>query len=190
MNIEYESLPSEFSVIISLETIGDQPHLLKISASDEERRALAKRFDLVDIDELSAELALKWRKMNKVLSLKGRFSAKVTQSCVLTLNPIDAEINQELDILFAQNEEDIMSFVDLNETELLDSPEIDVGEIVAEELSLSLEPYPRCNNIDPSTFDLGHGVQFLRGESAAEEVQDSEKKPNPFDILAIMKPKD
>jgi uncharacterized metal-binding protein YceD (DUF177 family) len=189
MNIEYESLPPEFSVVIRLETIGDQPRFLKISASDEERMALAKRFSLVNIDELSAELALKWRKTNEVLSLKGHFSARVTQSCVLTLNPVDAELNEEIDILFSQRLENTMPFVDPNESELLDSLEIDVGEIVAEELSLSIEPYPRCKNIDPETFDLGHGAQFVSGENTRGEVQDLEKKPHPFDALAIMKPK-
>jgi uncharacterized metal-binding protein YceD (DUF177 family) len=124
-----------------------------------------------------------------VLSLKGHFSARVPQSCVLTLNPVDAELNEEIDILFSQRSENTMPFVAPNEIELLDSPEIDVGEIVAEELSLSIEPYPRCKNIDPATFDLGHGAQFESGENTREEVQDLEKKPHPFDALAIMKPK-
>lgn len=189
MNVEKENISPEFSVIVPLDTIGDGPRKMTISASDEERSALAGRFGLVAIQALSAELALEWLKPEKVLALRGRFSAHITQSCVITLDPVEAELDEVLDIVFSRNPADTADIIDPNEAEILEGEDIDVGEIVAEELSLSLNPYPRRADIDPASLDLGPGAQIVSEEAAAQEARNSAKKDNPFEALAALKPK-
>ena len=60
---------------------------------------------------------------------------------------------------------------------------------MAEELSLSLDPYPRRADIDPASLDLGPGAALLSEDAAAQESRDSAKKDNPFEVLAALKPK-
>lgn len=189
MTAERVELPPEFSVIVELDSVGDDPRAFEISASEDERARLAERFDILAIDALGADLVMDWLKPGKVLSVKGRFSAQVTQSCVITLDPVPANLDEEIDIVFSRNPKETADIIDPNEAELLDGEEVDIGEIVAEELSLSLNPYPRRPDIDPASLNLGPGAQLLSEEAAEEESQESAKKDNPFEVLAALKPK-
>tara|TARA_R110000868_G_scaffold29889_10_gene111068 strand:+ start:6719 stop:7288 length:570 start_codon:yes stop_codon:yes gene_type:complete len=184
-----ETIVPEFSVVVSLDSIGDEPRRMEISAGGEERSALSRRFGLVSIEKFASDLVLAWIKPGKVLSLKGRISANVTQSCVVTLDPVAAEVDEEVDIVFSKNPEQTADIIDPNEAETLEGEEIDVGEIVSEELSLALDPYPRRADIDPESLKLGPGARLMSEEAAGDEARESRKKDNPFNVLSALKPK-
>ncbi|HYI42800.1 MAG TPA: DUF177 domain-containing protein [Sphingomicrobium sp.] len=138
----------EFSRPVRIDTLGFEPRAIEIDANEEERAALARRFGLVEIRSLAASLTLS-RKGDEV-AMKGRLRAGVTQSCVVTDAALDAKVDEPFDVLFrpqpastgAEDE------IELGESELdvvfYDGGAIDIGEAVAETLSLSLEPYPRA----------------------------------------------
>ena len=152
----------------------------KITAKPEELQDIARHLDLAGIDVLSADITLtRWRA--KGIRVKGKLKAEVTQSCVVTLDPVAAHIEAEFERRFLPSEFDSTHdgprevFVD---PEGEDPPEplgreIDLGEILVEELALNLDPYPRKP-----------GVAF---EAQAEPVVNV--KPNPFAALAKLKPK-
>jgi uncharacterized metal-binding protein YceD (DUF177 family) len=153
----------------------------KIAAKSEEMHGIAGYLDLVDVGTLSADITLtRWR--SKGIRVKGKLKADVTQSCVVTLDPVPAHIEAEFERRFlpaefdSANDEPREVFVD---PEGEDPPEplgreIDLGEILVEELALSLEPYPRKP-----------GVAF----EAQPEAAVADLKPNPFAALAKLKPK-
>ena len=60
---------------------------------------------------------------------------------------------------------------------------LDFGEIIAGELSLALDPYPRGQDIDPAAINLGTGISFLN----EDEVEKLAERRKPFDVLASLK---
>lgn len=134
--------PPEFSRPISLERIERQHKTLKIEATADECAALAKRFGLVDIEFLKAECEF-WRGRDEVFFVKGTITSKLTQECVVTFEPVPAELQEEFSeklsapgyIPDEEDEEDL---------EQLTTAELDLGEIVAQYFALSLNQYPRA----------------------------------------------
>ena len=128
----------------------------RIEASAEERAALAKRFALVAVDALAAEGSLETLEGGQRAILRAHFTAKVTQSCVVTLAPVAAEIDEAFTLEYDANAdpaaleepefpEDMEVFLaEPDPPDLLVDGAVDVGEAVAEHLALALDPYPRA----------------------------------------------
>ncbi len=137
----------ELSRPVRVDTIGETSREMTIEVGEKEKAELAKRFELVAIDELKAEAALV--RHGTEIRARGRLSAKVIQSCVATAEPIPALVDEPFEIIF-RPEPDATSpdeEIELSEAEMdvvfYHGASIDVGEAIAETLSLSLEPYPR-----------------------------------------------
>src|SRR4051812_15393176 len=88
----------EFSRLVRIDSLGAGPRLLSIEADDGERAALAARFELQAIGQLSAELSL--TREGETVSASGTLRAAVTQSCVATGEPVDATVEEAFKILF------------------------------------------------------------------------------------------
>ena len=146
--------------------------------------ALAERFGQQALLSLSADLNLVWLDSGSVLSVSGRFEADVLQTCVISLEPVSARLDEKINLLFARDPQKSADIIDPEEAEPLIGEVIDLGELVAEELSLALNPYPRRPDIDPSSIDLGPNVTLM-GEEDAEEAGE---KTHPFVILSSRKP--
>jgi uncharacterized metal-binding protein YceD (DUF177 family) len=137
----------EFSRPVRIDTLGAEPRAIAVEAEAEERAALARRFGLVEIVRLEAEARLA-RRGSDVLA-EGRMAASVVQSCVATGEPVAASLDEPFEIVFrtlpdgGRPDEE----VELDEKELdvvfYDGALVDLGEAVAETLSLSLDPFPR-----------------------------------------------
>jgi uncharacterized metal-binding protein YceD (DUF177 family) len=163
----------EFSRFIEADTVGTRPVEREISANAEERAALAARFDLVSIDRLEADFTLR-RAGNGVIHVKGRVRGDVVQSCVVTLEPVPARIEEEFAADFAAQadrpaQEEEIDFEAADPPEPIRNGHIDLGELAAEQLSLALDPYPRAP-----------GAELPQGAGPDEP----ESPPvNPFSIL-------
>ena len=168
----------EFSRTVRLDTLGAEPRALAIEAEAEERERLAARFGLVSIQALSAEASL--TRNGEAVIADGRLEAAVTQSCVATGVPLEARVEEPFRIEFRPQPaaESPDEEVELSEAEMdvvfYDSASIDLGEAVAETLSLSLDPYPRAPDADEALKEAG--------------VKD-EAEAGPFAALAALKDK-
>ncbi len=176
---------AEFTHIVDLEDLPEEGLEVVLTADGEERGALAARFGLVSIDRLEARLSLKWLEPDEVLSLAGDLTAAVVQTCVVSLEPVPVDIAAPIDVIFARETDRSSEFVAPEEAEPLDGDTLDLGEFVAEELSLSLDPYPRHPYLDPSTLELGPGASLSTEEESAAES----RKNSPFQVLADLKSK-
>lgn len=138
----------EFSRIIGVDTLGEEARRLSVEADEGERAELARRFGLIGIARLAADLALS--REGAEVAMHGTLAASVTQACAATAVPVEAEIEAPFDIQFRPQPEGPGGGdeVELSETELdvvfYDKARIDVGESVAETLLLNLDPYPRA----------------------------------------------
>lgn len=180
---------TEFSIDLSLDDLPPQGREIRFEATAKEREALAKRFDLIELKSLKGTATARhWRRLG--VALEGRFEAEVVQACVVTLEPVPAKLNESFKVHYLPaemleeatggpgSEREIIIDTDSEEPpEPIEAGHIDVGEMVAEQLALALDPYPR---------KPGAGLDEAPASKAAEE----EKKPNPFAVLEKLKKKD
>jgi uncharacterized metal-binding protein YceD (DUF177 family) len=141
---------SEIERIVDVDRLGPNGTALEIAASDGERAALAKRFGFLSLPAFSARVTVDRRAGSQVV-VEGRLRGKVVQACILTLDPVTQDLDEAFRIVFKQGlaeERDPESGEALVSAQA-DAPEplpgnlLDVGEIVAEQLSLAADPYPR-----------------------------------------------
>lgn len=124
------------------------PRPVVIDATPDECADVAAILDLKGIKSLTVQAEIApagegvWR-------VKGRVTAKVVQSCVVTLAPVKAYVDETFDRIFSRfAEEDTAIDIDIEYDED-DPPDplgegVDIGAIAIEALSLGLEPYPRA----------------------------------------------
>lgn len=166
----------EFSRPVRLDDIGPRGLDLEIAASAHERELLAKRFSLQRIDKLDAAVQLRRIDGGGKVRLTGHLDASVVQTCVVSLEPVDETVAEDIDIVFERVPEGASArevvLAAAEEAEPLEGDTLDVGEVVAEELALALNPYPR------------------RADSELEpgpSQTDEEVPPGPFEKLARLR---
>ena len=168
----------EFSRPVRIDTLGQAPRELAIEAGEEERAALSRRFGLLGIAALAAEASLV-RSQDEVTAT-GRLSARVTQSCVATGEPVDEAVEAPFEIVFRPQPEGLApdEEIELDDADLdvvfYEGASIDLGEAVAETLALSLDPFPRCPGAEEAL--KAAGVK-------------SEEEAGPFGALAALRDK-
>jgi uncharacterized metal-binding protein YceD (DUF177 family) len=128
----------EFSRPLPVERIKPAGIEEKLSASEKERRLLAERFGLLDLSRLEAQLDV-YPGEGRTIAVTGTLVADVVQQCVVTLEPLPAHIEEEIDVIFAPE----VAADDEEEAEPIMDDTVDLGELVAQHLGASLDPYPR-----------------------------------------------
>lgn len=126
----------------------------EIEASPREREAMAQLGGVREILAAHASFDVTPRSGGR-FQVVGRVQARVGQTCVVTLEPMESAIDEEIDLLFAP-EAEARQLADLIEegqddedAELADPPEaivggmIDLGRIATDALFLGIDPYPR-----------------------------------------------
>lgn len=176
----------EFSRGVRLETLGAAPREMDIEADAQERAALAKRFALEAIGRLGARVAL--ARSGETVTATGKLSAEVTQSCVATGEPVPAALDESFTILFrpepqAGDGDDIELSEDECDTVFYDGATIDIGEAVAETLSLALDPWPRSPHAEAAL--KAEGVLTQEEAEAREAAAKATRSP-----FAALKGKD
>lgn len=181
----------EFSRFIEVDKIGQSGANRTISATAEERRALAERFGLQDISALSAEVSLR-RVRGDAVRLEGTIHAQVTQTCVVSLQPVPAAISETIAVNFAEEAEEGAGEVEVA-YDLDDPPEpiihgrIDIGEAVAQQLALALDPYPRAPGAEIPAAYVGEAATPAEGTDVPDLGTEGAGTVNPFSVLGKLK---
>jgi uncharacterized metal-binding protein YceD (DUF177 family) len=145
---------SELERVVDVDRMGVNGAALEIAASDSERSALVKRFGFLGLPAFSARVTVDRRPGGQVV-VEGRLRGKIVQACILSLDPVTQDLDETFRLVFKQGlaeERDPESGEALVSAQA-DAPEplpgnmLDVGEIVAEQLSLAADPYPRKHGI-------------------------------------------
>jgi uncharacterized metal-binding protein YceD (DUF177 family) len=152
---------------------GLSPHTLRIDeiregdeglieATAPERAAVADLLDLSDVSKLSLSYSLHRLGQGRI-GLRGRLAAKVTQTCVVSLEPLPQELDVPIEVSFwpasqvrdmekaAAEDPASQSILDWPES-ILDS-KIDLGPVLYEGLATTLDPYPRAEGVDFAWID-------------------------------------
>jgi hypothetical protein len=143
-----------WSVPVIVAQIPDTGLHREIEANRATCDAMAVVAGLRDILSASASLDLTLEKAGRV-HVAGRVRARIGQTCVVSLDPIENDIDEAIDLIFAPPEQ-ISELADLvvddaaeSDAEIPDPPEpiengvIDLGRLATDALFLGIDPYPR-----------------------------------------------
>lgn len=147
----------EFSHLLRHDRTSDKPQPLRLEADEASRAALAKRFGLLSLDRLEADLRC-WRD-GQDLRMEGEMCATLTQACVVSGQPVPAQLKESLIVRFARDSEKEGDEIELDaddcDTLPYDGLAADAGEAVAQTLALALNPFPRAPDADVTLKQAG-----------------------------------
>lgn len=135
---------TEFARPVLLDQISERGRVMEISAGEAERRALAERFGLAGLKRLEATVRLS--RSGIFYRIEADWQANVVQTCVVTLEPIENDLSDRLVERYGPTDRDATELdldPEMEDPEAIEGGAIDVGEAVAQALSLALDPYPR-----------------------------------------------
>jgi Large ribosomal RNA subunit accumulation protein YceD len=142
-----------WSVPIAVAQIPDTGMHREFKANADQCLALADLGGLREVKSANASLDIALMREGRV-HVVGRVRARIGQTCVVTLDPIENDIDEAIDLIFAPPEQ-IQALADLvddaaeGEAEIPDPPEpivdgtIDLGRLATDALFLGVDPYPR-----------------------------------------------
>ena len=156
----------------------DRTHLpsnaVNVEADEAERVALARRFGLVAINQLSATASLK--DDGTAVTAEGRLRARIVQSCSVSGEDVPVAIDEPLALRFVPERVIEADEMELQESELDEiefiGDQFDLGEAVAQTLALAIDP-----------FAVGPEAERVRREQGLSD----EAASGPFAALAALK---
>lgn len=181
-----EPVIGEFCHVVEIASIRPSGLNKKLAANDQERAALAARFDLQSIGSLEAAVHLAVVDDHGSVRIQATITADVVQTCVVTLEPVQAHLQTRFEILFSPVDVDEADFQVTpdhdQDLEPFDGDAIDVGEAVAQQLGLNLDPYPRRPDVVFSSQETSDGNRIM-----IEEGPSSTARESPFAVLWNLK---
>jgi uncharacterized metal-binding protein YceD (DUF177 family) len=182
--------PAPWQVPVAIEDVAESGRHFDLVADNDVRAAVARVVGLRDLPRLQATFDVTRRGADG-LHVSGRISATVGQNCVVTLEPLVNEVEEDIDLSFAPpspsverkaierkpGEDEAVEEASERPQRSWNGPEplvggvVDLGALGTEFLILGLDPYPRKP-----------GAVF-------EAPQDVKPDPGPFAALAGLKEK-
>jgi len=143
--------PWRYQVVVA--KIPDTGLHREIEADPIARAAMAELAEVREILSAHASFDVTLRRDSRV-HVAGRVRARVGQTCVVTLDPIETDIDEAIDLEFAPPEQipelsELVDAAEEGEEEIPDPPEpisngmIDLGRVATDALYLAIDPYPR-----------------------------------------------
>ncbi len=135
----------EFSRILPLEEFRARSIEKVITATAAECEKLAHRLQLLKVESLKAKLTAS-RESSGIIVVTGELEAKIEKACGKTLEPLSIFIKAPFEVHYITSnrmkyyaqEHDIHA---VNGPDLLETDYLDLGEIVAQSLSLEIDPF-------------------------------------------------
>ena len=145
--------PDPWRAPITVAQIPDTGLHRDIDADETARHAMSEAAGLREVVSARGSFDVT-PKSNGRFHVTGQVRARVGQTCVVTLDPIESEIDEPVDLMFAPPEQipllsDLANDAAQSEDEIPDSPEpivngmIDLGRLATDVLFLAIDPYPR-----------------------------------------------
>jgi uncharacterized metal-binding protein YceD (DUF177 family) len=148
--------PREFVREIAIVEIepGQRDHVA-FEANPRECAAIAKRLKLISMSTFTVDIYV-LRELSGDVSIFGDIAAEVEQACVVTLEPVRDSVEASIMQRFTARDDDEEA-EDEDPVEPIIEDRIEVGEVLLQNLSLALNPYPRAPNVEFETVDESVG---------------------------------
>jgi len=145
--------PDPWRVPVNVMQIPERGLHREIEADAAARRAMAEIGGLRNVQSAQASFDVTPKSGGR-FHVAGHVRARIGQTCVVTLEDIESEIDEEIDLMFAPPEQipqmaDLVDEAEESDQETPDSPEpivngfIDLGRLATDALFLGVDPYPR-----------------------------------------------
>ncbi len=151
----------EFHRPLPAERIGPAGADHAVAADAAECAALAVRLGIPAVLSLTCRFHLVRHAAGRIAA-KGHLAARLVRECVVSLEPFEVDVMEDFRIAFVPAEaiEDQLD-IDADDEVPYDGGAIDLGEAAAEQLALTLEPYPRRPGVAlPETGDAAEASPF------------------------------
>jgi len=128
---------------------------IEVVASPEEREAVAALNDVLSVESLVARLHVRPFGSDG-LEVSGSVQAQTTRTCVVTLEPFEEAVREDVSVRFSPRAAPAGGEQDVDE----DGPDplvggvVDLGAVTSEFFTLGLDPYPRKPG---AAFELEEG---------------------------------
>ncbi|OCC22427.1 DNA-binding protein [Croceicoccus estronivorus] len=172
------SLPNnEFSRMVEPARMGDGTrHLV---ADESERATLARRFALVSIERLEADVTLQAE--GEAVTVSGTLHAAYIQSCAVSGDDLSVTVEEPVMFRFVPmgtyrpDEEVELSEDDCDEIEY-EGGAFDLGEAISQSLALTIDPYATGPNAEQTRKEAGLLNEEQTGPFAALAALKTDKK--------------
>jgi hypothetical protein len=142
-----------WSVPVAVEKIPETGVHRDLEANPASREAMAEAAGLREVLSATASLDVTPQGGGR-FHVGGRVKARIGQTCVVTLDPIETDIDEPVDAIFAPPDQipqlaDLVDETEDSDDEVPDPPEpiengmIDLGRLATDALFLAIDPYPR-----------------------------------------------
>lgn len=150
---------------------------VSFDAQPEQQAALARDHALLEVKKFHADLVVSPWKRNGV-SVSGHVEGDIVQECVVTLEPIEAHIDEVVSAVFVPEGSKLDRFEEQSGGEVILDPEgpdgpesfsgnsVDIGALAEQFFALGIDPYPRKDGVAGFAF------------------QDAEESDRPLESLA------
>jgi len=190
--------PSELFFPCRADSVSSNGRNIHIKAEESQLQAVAERIEVQAVKSLDADVRVELQNGGHILYISGKFKADILQECVVTGDPIESVIEDNFEAWYADHDKavpfirakhQVQSVIEGDEIQMLeekDDPEplvdgqVDLGEVVLQFLSLSVNPYPR----KVAANETEEIIVVAESKSAAS------LRPNPFAALKNWRPKD
>jgi uncharacterized metal-binding protein YceD (DUF177 family) len=166
----------------------------EIEADHAVREAMAELAGLREIVSAHASFDVTVKSGGRV-HVVGQVRARIGQTCVVTLDPLETEVDEAIDLEFAPPEQitklaDLVDEAEESDAEIPDPPEpivggvIDLGRLATDALFLAIDPYPRKPGVvfepkldaaDPQDHPFAALKALKRDAEADVEVPDRDQ---------------
>jgi uncharacterized metal-binding protein YceD (DUF177 family) len=173
-----QQAPAPWQVPVAFEDVAETGRHFDLVADNDVRAAVARLAGLRDLPKLQATFDVT-RHGADGLHVSGRMSATVGQNCVVTLEPLVNEVEEDIDLVFAPPPPSVARKAGEDEAdeEASERPQrswngpeplvggvVDLGALATEFLILGLDPYPRKPG---AVFEAPQDVKPDQGPFAA-----------------------
>lgn len=194
-----EKLPqNEWTHALDLEDVPEGGLKLTLISPQESKEALERRLDISALESLSADLSVT-PQAGGIYYVSGLMTAEIVQECVVTTDPIESRIEEQVEGWFIDREAGVTSFakaqkdraaesskgnVEVEMSDEAEDPEtaiggqIDLGEFLVQNLSLAINPYPHKE-----------GAHYDYTDDVSSKSGALEGRKSPFEALKDWKEK-
>lgn len=164
---------SPWSFAVAVADVPETGRRVEFAADEHTREAIARLAGLVKLPRLEASFDLS-RQGRDGLRAVGKVAASVVQECVVTLEPLESEVEEDVDLAFRPaapalpekpNTASYQSIDAEDPPEVMQDGTVDLGAVATEFLLLGIDPYPRKEGVSfdaPATDDpTGHPFAAL-----------------------------
>ena len=187
-------MSAELEYLISITRLPSPSETIKLPTHDEELISAAKACDVTAFENLEAVFRFKrWRKHG--ITVYGKFSAKLVQECIATLEPVSTRIEEQFERQFLPEHSSDYKSPEIIDGEIIldpeaeDSPDIlendtiNLWDVLIEELILVINPFPRAVSSENESDNLADQASSQTAEPTHKPFSDlktliTEKKSN------------